>query len=125
MAEGSHAGRPSSWLAVGVMMVGSVLGGLGLVVGPSWPLFWAGLAVTALGGVLGLAFGILQDVVVDQPRDITAGVASAVGTSAASGATVGASTTSGASGTSGTSGADGVDGAETPAEQAETAESAG
>jgi ABC-type transport system involved in cytochrome c biogenesis permease subunit len=73
MAEGSHAGRPSSWIAVGVMVAGSAAGGLGLVTGPLWPLFWVGVAITALGGVLALAVGILSDVVVYAPSELTTG----------------------------------------------------
>ncbi|HEX6471181.1 MAG TPA: HGxxPAAW family protein [Streptosporangiaceae bacterium] len=68
--EGSHAGRPRSWFAVGVMLVGFALGGVGLVVGPSWPLFWAGVAIAAVGGFLALAVGILSDVIVYSPVDI-------------------------------------------------------
>lgn len=73
MAEGSHVGRPSSWMTVSVMVVGFAIGGVGLVAGPSWPLFWAGGAVAAVGGVLALAVGIFSDVVIYSPRDITAG----------------------------------------------------
>ena len=71
MADSSHGGRPSSWLAVTVLLAGFVIGGLGLVIGPTWALFWAGVAVVAVGGVLALAVGIFSDVVIDEPRDIT------------------------------------------------------
>ena len=97
MAEGSHVGRPSSWITVNVMLVGFIIGGLGLVLGPSWPLFWVGVAVTALGGVLALAVGIFSDVVVYAPRDITS------------------SADSGPAG-----GTDGTDGTETEAGKSET-----
>lgn len=73
MKEGSHAGRPSSWFAVGVMLVGFIIGGVGMVLGPSWPLFWAGVAVTAVGGFLALAVGIFSDVVVYTPVEIALG----------------------------------------------------
>jgi hypothetical protein len=82
MTEGSHVGRPSSWIAVSVMLVGCILGGIGLVAGPSWPLFWAGVAITAIGGVLALAVGILSDVVIYSPRDLAFSTDSAVGVSA-------------------------------------------
>jgi hypothetical protein len=88
MAEGSHAGRPSSWIAVSVMLVGCTLGGLGLVAGPSWPLFWAGTAITVIGGVLALAVGILSDVVIYSAPDIafgTDGAMNATGVSAVGG----------------------------------------
>lgn len=88
MAEGSHVGRPSSWMAVSVMLVGFILGGIGLVAGPSWPLFWAGVAIAAIGGVLALAVGIFSDVIIYTPRDIAAGAdgaAKATGVSSATG----------------------------------------
>jgi hypothetical protein len=53
-----------------VMIAGFAIGGLGLVAGPSWPTFWVGAAIVAVGGVFGLAVGILGDVVVDAPRVI-------------------------------------------------------
>jgi hypothetical protein len=90
MAEGSHVGRPSSWIAVSVMLVGCVLGGIGLVAGPSWPLFWAGVAIAAIGGVLALAVGIFSDVVMYTPRDIAF---SADGVSAVDGTEIHARTT--------------------------------
>jgi hypothetical protein len=68
--QASHGGRPTSWIAVGVMIAGFAIGGAGLMTGPSWPTFWIGLAVVAAGGVFGLAVGILGDVVVDAPRVI-------------------------------------------------------
>jgi len=109
MAEGSHVGRPSSWIAVSVMLVGFVVGGLGLVAGPSWPLFWAGVAIAAIGGVLALAVGILSDVVMYSPRDIAF---STDGTDGVSGA-AGMKTQAGMSGTTAATQAPG-DGAESP-----------
>ena len=35
-------GRPVSWVAVSIIMAGFLVGGLGLVFGPTWWLFWAG-----------------------------------------------------------------------------------
>jgi hypothetical protein len=67
---GSHGGRPKSWIAVAVIIAGFATGGIGLVAGPSWPAFWVGVAIVAVGGVFGLAVGILGDVVVDAPRVI-------------------------------------------------------
>ena len=64
----AHSGRPRSWLAVAIMLIGFLVGGLALVFGPSWVLFWVGVAVVAGGGAVGLAVGIFQDVVMDDPR---------------------------------------------------------
>jgi hypothetical protein len=67
---GSHAGRPTSWIAVTAMIVGFAIGGFGLMTGPSWLIFCIGAVIVALGGAFGLAVGILGDVVVDAPRVI-------------------------------------------------------
>jgi hypothetical protein len=74
MAKGKHGGRPSSWLAVGIMIAGFVIGGIALTIGPTWPAFWAGVAVFAVGGVLALAVDIFSDVVMDDARELPEGI---------------------------------------------------
>jgi hypothetical protein len=64
--QGGHAsevyhGRPVSWVAVSIIMAGFLVGGLGLVFGPTWWLFWAGLAAVAVGGLLALGTHIFED----------------------------------------------------------------
>jgi hypothetical protein len=59
-AESFH-GRPVSWVAVSIIMVGFLVGGLGLVFGPAWWAFWTGVAVSAVGGLLALSTGIFDD----------------------------------------------------------------
>ena len=54
-------GRPVSWVAVSLIMAGFLAGGLALVFGPTWWLFWAALGVAALGGLLALAANIFDD----------------------------------------------------------------
>lgn len=66
----SHAGRPTSWLAVTVILLGFTIGGVALVMGPNWFLFWTGGAVIAVGGVLALVFDIFSDVIEDAPREM-------------------------------------------------------
>ncbi|TDB87507.1 hypothetical protein E1264_14395 [Actinomadura sp. KC216] len=68
MSTGSHAGRPKSWVAVSIIFVGFVVGGVGLVMGPDWIVFGAGAALTVLGGIVALAVDIMTDVVADEPR---------------------------------------------------------
>lgn len=61
---GSHVpfhGRPVSWAEVGIMLTGFIAGGIGLVVGPTWWLVWAGGAVFAVGLILAMATGIFND----------------------------------------------------------------
>jgi hypothetical protein len=54
-------GRTVSWVAVSIIMAGFLAGGLGLVLGPSWWLFWAGGALVVVGGLLALGTHIFED----------------------------------------------------------------
>jgi len=54
-------GRAVSWIAVSIVMVGFVVGGLGLVFGPSWVTFWVGVGMAVVGGLLALATNIFED----------------------------------------------------------------
>jgi hypothetical protein len=58
---GHQTGKLTSWIAVAIMVLGFVIFGLALVLGPIWPMFWIGLAVLAGGGIYGLAVGIMED----------------------------------------------------------------
>ena len=60
MAE-HMTGRTTSWVAVLVIVIGFIVGGIGLIVGPSWPLFWVGAGVAIIGGIFALATGIMDD----------------------------------------------------------------
>jgi hypothetical protein len=57
----SFHGRTVSWVAVTIIMVAFLVGGLALVFGPTWWLFWVALGVAALGGLLALGTGIFDD----------------------------------------------------------------
>ena len=54
-------GRPVSWFAVSLIMVAFLAGGLALVFGPTWWLFWAGLGLAVVGALLAAATGIFDD----------------------------------------------------------------
>jgi hypothetical protein len=54
-------GRAISWFAVSLIMVAFVIGGLALVFGPTWWLFWVGVALAGVGALLGLAVGVFDD----------------------------------------------------------------
>jgi hypothetical protein len=58
--EGFH-GRPVSWVASVIIILGFLIGGIGLITGPAWWLFWTGAGVAAVGGILGLSVGIFND----------------------------------------------------------------
>ncbi len=66
MAEGVHArGRASSWVAVSLIILGFLVGGLALPFGPLWWLFWVGVGLVVVGGIIALAIDIFEDVTVD------------------------------------------------------------
>jgi hypothetical protein len=48
-------------VAVSIIMAGFLAGGLGLVFGPTWWLFWAGGAAAVIGGLLALGTHIFED----------------------------------------------------------------
>ena len=70
MSNGSHAGRPKSWVAVSIIFIGFVIGGVAVTLGPNWVMFGIGAAVIAIGGIIALAVDIMADVVVDEPRAV-------------------------------------------------------
>lgn len=64
----SHGGRPKSWAAVIIMIVGFLVAGVALCLGPAWLAFWIGTAVVVIGGIMALAADIWNDVVVEETR---------------------------------------------------------
>ena len=54
-------GRTVSWVAVTLIMVAFLAGGLALVFGPTWWLFWVSLGLAAVGGLLGARDHIFDD----------------------------------------------------------------
>lgn len=54
-------GRPVSWVSVGIIMAAFLAGGLALITGPLWWLFWVSLGAVVIGGLLGLATHIMDD----------------------------------------------------------------
>ena len=57
----AHHGRPSSWVAVSIIIVGFVVGGIALPVGPTWWLFWLGAGIVVVGGIFAASVHILDD----------------------------------------------------------------
>jgi hypothetical protein len=57
----AHHGRPASWSVTAVVIVGFILGGIALCIGPSWVLFWIGAAIVVLGVIIGAAVHIFDD----------------------------------------------------------------
>ena len=54
-------GRPASWVAVTVIVICFIISGIALPIGPNWVLFWVGVAIVVVGGVIGAAVRIMDD----------------------------------------------------------------
>jgi hypothetical protein len=59
---GSHHGRPSSWAVVAVMTMAFITGGVAIIIHAYW-LLWTCVGVVVLGGLAGLAVGIMNDTI--------------------------------------------------------------
>lgn len=77
---GTHRGKTTSWVAVTVMLLGFLIGGIGLVAGPWWMLFFIGVGVFAVGASFALSIGIFDDVVMDERQEIRRPDSTPVGT---------------------------------------------
>jgi hypothetical protein len=56
-----HHGRPVSWVAVSMIMLAFLIGGLALILGPVWWLFWGSAGLAVIGGLLALVTNIFDD----------------------------------------------------------------
>jgi hypothetical protein len=54
-------GRPASWVASSIVIVGFIIGGIALPIGPTWWLFWTGVGIVVLGAIIGAAVHIFDD----------------------------------------------------------------
>ena len=57
----SYHGRTVSWVAVSLIMVAFLVGGLALTLGPVWWLFWASLGLAVVGFLMCAGIGIFDD----------------------------------------------------------------
>ena len=51
-APEGHHGRRASWVAVSIIIVGFIVGGVTMVPHPRWWLFWTGAGIVVVGGIL-------------------------------------------------------------------------
>ncbi|HEY7146673.1 MAG TPA: hypothetical protein VH637_20725 [Streptosporangiaceae bacterium] len=56
-----YHGRTVSWVAVSLIMVAFLIGGLALIFGPTWWLFWVSIGIAAVGGLIALFTNIFED----------------------------------------------------------------
>ena len=59
--EGHNPGRPISWAGVTIVTIGFIVGGVALVPGPRWWMFWLGTGI-AVVGLLILGFARTFDI---------------------------------------------------------------
>jgi fatty acid desaturase len=58
---GGHGAKLGSWLACLVMLIGFVAGGIAIVFW-NWTVFWIGVGVFVVGGIMARAVRIMDDV---------------------------------------------------------------
>lgn len=52
----NHGNTPAAWTAVAVALIGFAVGGAGLMLSPiSYPVFWVGVALVVVAGILFVA----------------------------------------------------------------------
>lgn len=65
MSAGKHGSTPAAWTLVFLITLGFIVSTVGLVIG-QWPVFWVGVAIVALGGIVG---GIMKAAGLGKPRE--------------------------------------------------------
>jgi hypothetical protein len=50
--EEHNPGRPISWAGTSIVIIGFVIGGISMIPGPHWIVFWIGVAVVVIGGLV-------------------------------------------------------------------------
>lgn len=61
-----HSGRPVGYAASGLIMLGFIIGGVGLTVGPHL-LIWIGVAIIVIVGAVGMATHVWSDYRMETP----------------------------------------------------------
>jgi nitrate/nitrite transporter NarK len=56
-----YHGRRVSWVAVTLIIVGFIIGGIALPIGPTWVLFWIGAAIVVVGVIFAASIRIMDD----------------------------------------------------------------
>jgi hypothetical protein len=57
----AHHGRPASWVAVSIIIVGFTVSGVAMVPRPTWWIFWLGGGIVVIGGIMATATRIFDD----------------------------------------------------------------
>jgi hypothetical protein len=59
--RGNFGGRPASWVAVSIIIVGFIVSGVAMVPRPTWWVFWLGGGIVVIGGIMATAGHIFDD----------------------------------------------------------------
>jgi hypothetical protein len=57
----THHGRTSSWVAITIIVIGFIVGGVAMLIGPTWWVFWLGTGIAVVGGIMALSTHVLDD----------------------------------------------------------------
>lgn len=57
----SHGSSPAAWTAVTLCLLGFTIGGIGMVLGPNWVLFWIGIALLPVSAIVGKVMSAASD----------------------------------------------------------------
>ena len=57
----AHHGRRSSWIAVSIIIIGFIVGGVAMIPHPRWWLIWIGTGIVVVGGIIATATNIFND----------------------------------------------------------------
>jgi hypothetical protein len=60
-AHEGHHGSTASWVAVSIIIIGFIVGGVAMVPSPKWWLFWTGAGIVVIGGIMAASVHILDD----------------------------------------------------------------
>jgi hypothetical protein len=67
---GGHGATTGVWIVSGIIMLGTILGGIALVIW-NWPMFWVGVGLVVVG-VIGAYLTNIMDMVTEY-RPVTSG----------------------------------------------------
>jgi hypothetical protein len=56
-----YHGRPASWVASVIIIVGFIVGGIAMVPHPRWWLFWTSAGIVVIGSIYAAAIKIFDD----------------------------------------------------------------
>jgi len=48
-----HGSTPAAWTAVAIVLIAFTLGGVALMIGPNWVLFWVSVALLPVAAIVG------------------------------------------------------------------------